>query len=195
MPSYLRFLRGVVDCEDLSLNISREMLQNNPMVLTIRKALVKRVLGELAKKAEKAPDEYLKFWENFGAPLKEGMYEDTDQREKLLELARFRSTESADGWVSLQDYVSRMKDGQDEIYYISGEEADSLRRSPQLEGFSAKGLEVLLMTDPIDEFWIGAIAQYQEKAFTSATRGSSLRQPRRQRARKGKPRARTASTR
>ena len=172
VPSYLRFLRGVVDCEDLSLNISREMLQNNPVMLKIRKALVKRVLKELAKKAEKTPEEYLAFWDNFGAPLKEGVYEDTEQREALLELARFRSTGASDAWVSLQDYVGRMKEGQDEIYYISGEDADGLRRSPQIEGFAAKGLEVLLMTDPIDEFWINAIGEYQGKRLISATRGT-----------------------
>ena len=172
VPSYLRFLRGIVDCEDLSLNISREMLQNNPLLVKIRKALVKRVLNELGKKAEKVPEEYAKFWENFGAVLKEGVYEDTDQRGTLLELARFRSTQSADDWVSLKAYIGRMKDGQDEIYYIAGEDAESLRRSPQLEGFVSKGLEVLLMTDPVDEFWIGGIGVYEEKNFASVTRGS-----------------------
>ena len=172
IPSYLRFLRGIVDCEDLSLNISREMLQNNPLVLKIRKALVKRVLNELSKKAEKAPDEYLTFWENFGAPLKEGIYEDADQKDTLLGLARFRTTRAPDEWVSLKDYIGRMKEGQDEIYYLSGEDADGLRRSPQIEGFAAKGLEVLLMTDPIDEFWINGIGAFEEKAFTSVTRGT-----------------------
>lgn len=172
VPSYLRFLRGIVDCEDLSLNISREMLQNNPLLMKIRKALVKRVLNELGKKAEKAPEEYATFWENFGAVLKEGVYEDADQRDTLLELARFRSTQSADDWVSLKAYIGRMKDGQGEIYYISGEDAESLRRSPQLEGFVSKGLEVLLMTDPVDEFWIGGIGVYEEKNFASVTRGS-----------------------
>ena len=172
VPSYLRFLRGIVDCEDLSLNISRELLQNNPLLVKIRKALVKRVLNELGKKAEKVPEEYAKFWENFGAVLKEGVYEDTDQRGTLLELARFRSTQPADDWVSLKAYIGRMKDGQDEIYYIAGEDAESLRRSPQLEGFVSKGLEVLLMTDPVDEFWIGGIGVYEEKNFASVTRGS-----------------------
>jgi len=172
VPSYLRFLRGIVDCEDLSLNISREMLQNNPLLMKIRKALIKRVLKELGKKAEKSPDEYATFWENFGAVLKEGVYEDADQRDTLLELARFRSTQSADDWVSLKTYIGRMKEGQDEIYYISGEDAESLRRSPQLEGFVSKGLEVLLMTDPVDEFWIGAISVFEEKSFASVTRGS-----------------------
>ena len=172
VPPYLRFLRGIVDCEDLSLNISREMLQNNPLLRKIRKALVKRVLSELGKKAAKAADQYAAFWENFGAVLKEGIYEDAEQRDTLLELARFRSTHSTEGWVSLQDYVGRMKEGQDEIYYISGEEAANLRASPQLEGFVSKGLEVLLLTDPVDEFWIGAIGAYQEKDLASVTRGS-----------------------
>ena len=172
VPPYLRFLRGIVDCEDLSLNISREMLQNNPLLRKIRKALVKRVLSELGKKAAKAAEQYAAFWENFGAVLKEGIYEDAEQRDTLLELARFRSTHSTDGWVSLQDYVGRMKEGQDEIYYISGEEAANLRASPQLEGFVSKGLEVLLMTDPVDEFWVGAIGAYQEKELASVTRGS-----------------------
>ena len=172
IPPYLRFLRGIVDCEDLSLNISREMLQNNPLLRKIRKALVKRVLSELGKKAAKAAEQYAAFWENFGAVLKEGIYEDAEQRDTLLELARFRSTHSTEGWVSLQDYVGRMKEGQDEIYYISGEEAANLRASPQLEGFVSKGLEVLLMTDPVDEFWIGAIGAYREKDLASVTRGS-----------------------
>ena len=172
IPPYLRFLRGIVDCEDLSLNISREMLQNNPLLRKIRKALVKRVLSELGKKAAKEAEQYAAFWENFGAVLKEGIYEDAEQRDTLLELARFRSTHSTEGWVSLQDYVGRMKEGQDEIYYISGEEAANLRASPQLEGFLSKGLEVLLMTDPVDEFWIGAIGSYREKDLASVTRGS-----------------------
>ena len=172
IPPYLRFLRGIVDCEDLSLNISREMLQNNPLLRKIRKALVKRVLSELGKKAAKAADQYAAFWENFGAVLKEGIYEDAEQRDTLMDLARFRSTHSTEGWVSLQDYVGRMKEGQDEIYYISGEEAANLRASPQLEGFVSKGLEVLLMTDPVDEFWIGAIGAYREKNLASVTRGS-----------------------
>ena len=172
VPPYLRFLRGIVDCEDLSLNISREMLQNNPLLRKIRKALVKRVLSELGKKAAKAAEQYAAFWENFGAVLKEGIYEDSEQRDTLLELARFRSTHSTEGWVSLQDYVGRMKEGQDEIYYISGEDAANLRASPQLEGFVSKGLEVLLMTDPVDEFWIGALGAYQEKDLASVTRGS-----------------------
>jgi len=172
VPSYLRFLRGVVDSQDLPLNVSREMLQNNPMLTRIRKAVVKRVIGELAKKAEKAPDDYAVFWNSFGAVLKEGLYEDGDQKDKLLELTRFHST-AGDDLVSLADYVGRMKDGQDAIFYITGDERTALARSPQLEGFRAKGVEVLMMTDPVDEFWVPAIGSFQDKPFKSVTRGGA----------------------
>jgi molecular chaperone HtpG len=170
LPPYLRFMRGVVDSEDLPLNISREMLQSNPMVARMRRQLTGRVLGELQKKATDAPEEYGKFWENFGAVLKEGLYEDRDQRDTLLGLARFRST-TREGWVSLDDYVAAMKPGQEAIYTISGDNLDLVRKSPQLEGFRARGVEVLLMTDPIDEFWVTAIPNFKEKPFKSATRG------------------------
>ncbi|HTW52966.1 MAG TPA: molecular chaperone HtpG [Stellaceae bacterium] len=170
VPSYLRFLRGVVDSEDLPLNISREMLQSNPIVARMRRQLTGRVLGELQKKATDAPEEYGKFWENFGAVLKEGLYEDRDQRDTLLGLARFRST-TREGWVSFDDYVTAMKPGQEAIYTITGDNLDLVRQSPQLEGFRARGVEVLLMTDPVDEFWITAVGAYKEKPFKSATRG------------------------
>jgi len=172
LPSWLRFLRGVIDSEDLPLNISREMLQNNPVVAKIRAGLVKRVVGELAKKAESAPEEYAKFWENFGLVLKEGLYESAADRESLFALCRFKSTK-ADGLVSLEDYVGRMKEGQTAIYYIAGEDAAKLKQSPQLEGFEKKGVEVLLMTDPVDEFWIPAVGDYQGHAFKSVTRGGA----------------------
>ena len=170
LPAYLRFLRGVVDSEDLPLNISREMLQSNPMATRIRQQLTRRVLTELGKKATEAPEEYAKFWDNFGAVLKEGLYEDRDQRETLMELVRFRST-ARDGLVSLEDYVAAMRPGQQAIYTITGDNLDVVKRSPQLEGFRARGVEVLLLTDPIDEFWQPAIGTYKEKPFKSATRG------------------------
>ena len=170
LPAYLRFLRGIVDSEDLPLNISREMLQSNPMVARIRQQLTRRVLSELTKKAGEAADEYTKFWDNFGAVLKEGLYEDRDHREELLGLVRFRST-SRDQLVSLDDYVDAMKPGQDAIYTIHGDNLDVIKKSPQLEGFRARGVEVLLMTDPIDEFWVPTIGRYKEKPFKSATRG------------------------
>jgi len=170
VPAWLRFLKGVVDSEDLPLNISREMLQHNPVLAKIRAGLTKRVLGELKKKAEKAPDEYATFWQGFGAVLKEGLYEGEDHREALLALARFRST-GADGWTGLADYAGRMVEGQDEIYYLSGEDADAAARSPHLEGFRARGVEVLLLTDPIDEFWLPVVGEYEGKSFRSVTRG------------------------
>jgi molecular chaperone HtpG len=170
LPAYLRFLRGVVDSEDLPLNISREMLQSNPMVARIRQQLTRRVLSELGKKAAETPDEYAKFWDNFGAVLKEGLYEDREQRDTLLELARYRST-AGDGLVSLDEYVEKMRPGQEAIYTITGDSLEIVKRSPQLEGFRARGVEVLLLTDPIDEFWMPAIGTYKEKPFKSATRG------------------------
>jgi molecular chaperone HtpG len=170
LPAYLRFVRGIVDSEDLPLNISREMLQSNPTVSRIRQQLTRRVLTELGKKATEAPEEYAKFWDNFGAVLKEGLYEDREQRDTLLPLARFHST-TRDGLVSLDQYVEAMRPGQDAIYTITGDNLDLLKKSPQLEGFRARGVEVLLLTDPIDEFWVSSVATYKEKPFKSATRG------------------------
>ena len=171
MPAYLRFVRGIVDSEDLPLNVSREMLQHNVVVKRIRSALIRRVFNELQKKAEKDPEEFSKFWANFGAVLKEGLYEDHENRDKILEIVRFNSTAS-DKLISLAEYVERMKKGQTEIYYISGEGLDLVKASPQLEGFKARGIEVLLMTDPVDEFWLPMVGQFDEKPFTSATSGS-----------------------
>ena len=173
VPAWLRFLRGVVDSEDLPLNVSREILQNNPMITRLRKAITRRVLRELGKKAEKSPDEYREFWKNFGAVIKEGLYEDFENRDGILKIARFHSTASDDELVSLETYISRMKEGQEAIYYISGDDAEQARKSPQLEGFVAKEVEVLLMTDAIDEFWIPALGVYEEKPFKSATRGGA----------------------
>ena len=172
IPPYLRFLRGVIDTEDLALNISREMLQSHPVLAKIRAAVTKRALSELQKKATKEPEEFATFWENFGAVVKEGLYEDSNQRETLLEIARFAST-NGDGITGLADYVTRMPEGQSAIYYITGDDAEAIARSPHLEGFKAKGVEVLLLSDPVDEFWIPAIAEYQGKPFKSVTRGGA----------------------
>jgi molecular chaperone HtpG len=172
LPAYLRFLRGIVDSEDLPLNISREMLQSNPMAARMRQQLTRRVLSELGKKATEAPDEYAKFWDNFGAVLKEGLYEDREHHDELLGLARFHST-ARDGLVSLDEYIEKMRPGQQAIYTITGDNLDVVKRSPQLEGFRARGIEVLLLTDPIDEFWVPAIGTYKEKPFKSATRGGA----------------------
>ncbi len=166
LPPYLRFLRGVVDSQDLPLNVSREMLQHNPILAKIRSGLVKRVLSELKKKADDADSGYLSFWENFGSVLKEGLYEDYERKDDLLALCRFRST-AVEGWTTLDEVVGRMKDGQDSIFYAVGDDPALLRNSPQLEGFIAKGIEVLLLTDPIDEFWIPAVARVQDKPLRS----------------------------
>ena len=170
MPSYLRFVRGVVDSEDLPLNVSREMLQHNVLVTHIKKALVKRIFSELKKKATKKPEEYAIFWANFGAVLKEGLYEDHENRDTLLDLTRFNSTDR-DALSSLSDYVERMNDGQKEIFYITGDDAKMLKSSPQIEGFKARGIEVLLLTDPVDEFWLPMIGKYNESPFKSVTSG------------------------
>ena len=170
LPPWLRYLRGVVDSEDLPLNVSREMLQNSPVVAKIRQGITKRVLADLLKRAEDEED-YAQFWENFGPVMKEGLYEEYEHRDDLLKLARFRST-AVDGLTSLDGYVSRMKDGQEAIFTIVGDNADKLAKSPQLEGFKARGVEVLVMTDPVDEFWPGSVGQFKDKPFKSVTRGS-----------------------
>ncbi|WP_374300355.1 molecular chaperone HtpG [Ferrovibrio sp.] len=172
VPAWLRFLRGVVDSADLPLNVSREMLQNNPVVARIRQAITRRVLTELEKKAEKDATAYASFWENFGAVLKEGIYEDAEHRAQILKLARFRSS-AREGWVSLDDYVAAMKEGQAAIYVINGDQLDQLKRSPQLEGFRAKGVEVLLLTDPVDDFWLSVVQDYVGKPVKSATRAGA----------------------
>ncbi len=164
LPGYLRFLKGVVDSADLPLNVSREMLQKNPVLAKIKAGLVKRVLGDLRKKAEENPEEYLGFWSNFGAVLKEGIYEDFERREDLLELARFRTLQS-DTPISFATYVEKMSEGQEAIYTLSGDNVEAMRKSPLLEGFKARGIDVLLLTDPVDEFWTSSVGKYKEKAL------------------------------
>ncbi|MEZ5832658.1 MAG: molecular chaperone HtpG [Dongiaceae bacterium] len=172
LPHWLRFLKGLVDSEDLPLNISREMLQKNPVLAKIRQGVVKKVLEYLKKRAETEPDAYAAFWNNFGAVLKEGIYEDAEHKDTLLKLARFRST-NGDSLVSLADYLGRMKEGQSAIYYLTGESLEAASRSPQLEGYRAKGIEVLLLTDPVDEFWVPAVGDHDGKSFKSVTRGGA----------------------
>ena len=169
VPPWLRFLRGVVDSEDLPLNISREMLQNNPMLAKIRQGVTKRVLSDLSKFATDDAAGYAKFWDNFGAVLKEGLYEDSAHRADLAKLVRCRST-AGDELVSLADYVARMKEGQEAIFYLCGESVEKLQRNPHLEGFKAKGVEVLLLTDNVDDFWPSAVEEFGGKAFKSVTR-------------------------
>jgi molecular chaperone HtpG len=173
MPRFLRFVRGVVDSSDLPLNVSREMLQNNPVLKKIQSGIVQRLVKDLKKRADK-PEEYKVFWDTFGAVFKEGLYEDFERRDDLLELARFTST-AGDALISFKDYVGRMKDGQDAIYYITGDNPAVLKASPQLEGFIAKGVEVLLLTDPIDEFWVPSVGVYDKKPLRSvAEAGADL---------------------
>ena len=172
IPPYLRFVKGIIDTDDIDLNVSRELLQNNPVVAKIKSALIKRIISELKKKAIKDPEDYSKFWDAFGAVLKEGIHEDFTNREKILEVSRFKSSES-DKLISLEDYISRMKGGQDKIYYVSGEDENKLSQSPHLEGFKAKGIEVIYMTDPVDEFWLPSVGKYSEKDFQSITKGGA----------------------
>ena len=172
LPSYLRFLRGIVDSEDLPLNVSREMLQKNPMLAKMRGQITKRVIAELAKKAKEAPDDYGKFWDNFGAVLKEGLYEDRENQEALLPLIRFRST-AGDGLVSFDDYVARLKPGQDAIYTITGDNLEVLRKSPQIEGYRAKGVEVLLLTQPIDNWVVTGLREFDGKKLQSVAQGAA----------------------
>ncbi len=172
IPAYLRFLRGVVDSEDLPLNVSREMLQHNPVLQKIRNGLVKKVLGELEKKAAKDAESFAKFWDNFGAVLKEGIYEDAVNGERILKMALFNNT-ATESRTNLKDYIGRMKEGQDAIYYITGEDLDALKSSPQLEGFAAKGIEVLLLADAVDSFWLSRTSEFDGKPFKSVTRGAA----------------------
>ena len=170
IPPYLRFIKGIVDSEDIALNVSREMLQHNAAILKIKKALVKRILSELQKSSQKDKDNYEKFWQEFGMILKEGIHEDFQNKDQILDLTRFRSSYSSE-WTSLSEYIERMQKGQEKIFYISGPSIDQISQSPQLEGFKSKNIEVLYMIDPVDEFWIPGVGAYKEKSFQSATRG------------------------
>jgi molecular chaperone HtpG len=170
LPTWLRFVQGVVDTEDLPLNVSREMLQTTPVLGRMRKTLISRVLTELKNRA-KDTDDYGKFWENFGAVLKEGAWEDAEHRAEIAPLLRFRSS-SQDGWTSLPDYLTRMQVGQDTIWYLAGDNIDALRVSPQLEGFRAKGTEVLLLSDPIDAFWPERLDSFGGKPLKSVTQAT-----------------------
>ena len=152
LPAYLRFVRGVIDSEDMPLNISREMLQHNPQVAAIRKAVTNKVLGELKKYSEAEPEKAMKIWEIFGPVIKEGLYEDMERRDQLFEIVRFTTTKREG--VTLKDYVADLKANQTAIYYLTAEDEAKAAASPQLEGFKARDVEVLLLTDPVDSFWV-----------------------------------------
>ena len=160
MPAYLRFVKGIIDSADLPLNISREMLQQNALIAKIRNGVVSRILKELKKRSEDY-DDYIKFWNAFGTAFKEGIYEDSVNRVDIAELSRFYSTNSTDKLTSLDEYIKRVQEGQTTIYYITGDDIPTMRNNPQLEAFAAKGIEVLLLTDPIDEFWVQVLTNFK----------------------------------
>jgi molecular chaperone HtpG len=169
LPAYLRFIRGVIDSEDLPLNISREMLQNNPQLVQIRKAVTGRVIGELESQSEKDPESFAKIWDAFGPVIKEGIYEDFERREKLLALSRFTTT--AGEQRSLKQYVENLKPNQTEVYYLLGDSIERLKSNPKLESASARGIEVLLLTDPVDAFWTSAPLDFGGKPLKSLSQG------------------------
>ena len=170
IPSYLRFIKGLVDTQDIDLNVSREMLQNNPAVAKISKSLVGKILRELKKVSEKNLDGYKSFWKEYGAVLKEGLYEDVERKEALLDLCRFSTNENDDP-ISLSEYLEKMPETQKDIYYISAETNAQALASPHLEGFRSKKVPVLIMTDAIDQFWLPMVGSFKEKKFTSITQG------------------------
>ncbi|CAI3924930.1 HSP90 family (HtpG) (PDB:1Y4S) (PUBMED:30150682) [Commensalibacter communis] len=167
LPAWLRFIQGIVDTEDLPLNVSREMLQNTPVLARIRKALTNRVMSELTKLSEDE-EKYKTFWNLFGAIFKEGLWENGEHSESIIKLSRFYSS-TEEGFTTLPDYVSRMKENQEAIYYLAGDSKDILASSPQLEGFKAQGIEVLLFTDAVDAFWPDRVGKYSDKPLRSIT--------------------------
>lgn len=170
IPGWLRFVRGIIDTSDIDLNVSRELLQHNQTLSRIGKAVVKRIITELTKLHDKDKETYDKLWDQFGIVLKEGLYEDTDNREKLLKITRFKTSKSKE-WTSLDEIVSRMKEGQDTLYTLSAESVAQAEMSPHLEGLKARDLEVIYLTDPVDEFWLPLVGVYDDKSFTSITKG------------------------
>ncbi|MDA9164912.1 molecular chaperone HtpG [Alphaproteobacteria bacterium] len=170
IPSYLRFVKGLVDTQDIDLNVSREMLQNNPAVAKISKSLVGKIIRELKKVSEKNKEGYNNFWKEYGAVLKEGLYEDAERKDNLLDLCRFSTNESEDT-ISLAEYLEKMPETQKDIYYIAAETNAQALASPHLEGFKSKNIPVLIMTDAIDQFWLPMIGSFKEKKFTSITQG------------------------
>jgi molecular chaperone HtpG len=169
LPAYLRFIRGVIDSEDLPLNISREMLQNNPQLVQIRKAVTGRVIGELESLSEKEPENFAKIWDAFGPVIKEGIWEDFERREKLLALSRFTTT--AGEKRSLKQYAENLKPNQTEVYYLTGDSLERLKSNPKLESAAARGIEVLLLTDPVDAFWTAAPLDFGGKPLKSLSQG------------------------
>ena len=173
LPGWLRFVRLVVDSADLPLNVSREMIQESPVFAAIKKGVVNRLVQELGKLAEGEPEKFAKVWENFGAVIKEGLYEDPERRDGLFKIARFASTTHAEGGRTLAEYVKALRENQTAIYYLTGDDLKRLAASPQLEGFRARGVEVLLLADPVDSFWVSTAAGFDGKPFKSISQGAA----------------------
>jgi molecular chaperone HtpG len=171
IPNYLRFVKGVVDAHDLSLNISREILQQDRQIRAVRRRLVKKVLTTVKTMMTEHPDRYRTFWGEFGRVVKEGLLEDTDNRDAILEIVSVDSTHSADEQTTLAGYVERMKDGQTDIYYMTGESRAMVENSPHIEAFKARGYEVLILTDPVDEVWVEQVGQYDGRTLRSIAKG------------------------
>ena len=171
LPPYLRFVRGIIDSSDMPLNLSREMLQNNPDVAAIRKAVTNRVLQELKKLGETDPATFAKIWELFGPVIKEGLYEDWERRDALFEVARFTSTTRAA--LTLKEYIAGVKENQTAIYYLTAEDAAKAAASPKLEGYKSRDIEVLLLTDPVDSFWVRTAMGFEGKPFKSVSQGAA----------------------
>ncbi|MGW5720910.1 molecular chaperone HtpG [Amycolatopsis sp. NPDC003865] len=171
VPEYLRFVKGVVDAQDLSLNVSREILQQDRQIQLIRRRLVKKVLSTVKTMMTADAEKYATFWREFGRAVKEGLLDDFENREAILEISSFASTHDAEKPTSLRDYVSRMKEGQEHIYFMTGESRSAIENSPHMEAFRAKGYEVLVLTDPIDEMWVDAVPAFDGKQFQSIAKG------------------------
>ena len=171
MPEYLRFIKGVVDAQDLSLNVSREILQQDRQIKAIRRRLTKKVLTTIKELQSERPDDYRTFWTQFGRVLKEGLLSDFDNQDILLRVSSFASTHSDEEPTTLAEYVERMKDGQKQIFYATGESRQQLLKSPHLEAFKARGYEVLLLTDPVDEVWVGTVTEFDGKPLQSVAKG------------------------
>lgn len=171
MPEYLRFVKGVVDAQDLSLNVSREILQQDRHIQMVRKRLVRKVLSTVQEMIDKDVERYRTFWDQFGAVVKEGLLDDVDNRELILDVCSFESTHDPDHKTTLRQYIERMPDGQDSIYYITGRSREKIENSPHIEAFREKGLEVLLLTDAVDEMWVDSVPEFDGKSFQSVAKG------------------------
>ncbi|NMO04546.1 molecular chaperone HtpG [Gordonia sp. TBRC 11910] len=172
LPEYLRFVKGVVDAADLSLNVSREILQQDRQIRAIRRRLTKKVISTVTDLQSSRPDDYKTFWTQFGRVFKEGLVNDPDNKDAILKASSFESTTSDDGFTTLDEYISRMKSGQDVIYYMTGESRTQIENSPHMEALRAKGFEVLLLSDPVDEMWVDSVGDYSDHRFQSIAKGA-----------------------